>query len=164
MSGSALSARERVAWGVVAEVVDPEIPVLTIADLGVLRSVVEMDGVMEVAITPTYSGCPAMSMIALEVQMALDAAGISGRVVTVLEPAWTTDWMSAAGRAKLLAYGVAPPGRAAGRRALFSVEAVGCPRCGSMRTECIAEFGSTSCKALWRCLACREPFDQFKCH
>ena len=105
-----------------------------------------------------------MSMIALEVQMALDAAGIVGRVRTVLEPAWTTDWMSAAGRAKLLAYGIAPPGRTAGRRALFSTEVAGCPRCASSRTECIAEFGSTSCKALWRCLDCREPFDQFKCH
>jgi len=158
-----VSLRDR-AWALAGEVVDPEIPVLTIADLGVLRDVTEQDGIVEVAITPTYSGCPAMAMIALEVQLALDRAGIPGRVRTVLDPAWTTDWMTAAGREKLLAYGIAPPTKAAGRRALFSTEAASCPRCGSAHTECIAEFGSTSCKALWRCLDCREPFDQFKCH
>ena len=161
VSPSSLEAR---AWTAAAEVVDPEIPVLTIADLGVLRSVTERDGAVEVAITPTYSGCPAMSMIALEVQLALDRAGIAGRVRTVLEPAWTTDWMTAEGRAKLLAYGIAPPARATGRRALFEADTAACPRCGSVETACIAEFASTSCKALWRCLACREPFDQFKCH
>ena len=149
-----------------AEVVDPEIPVLTIADLGVLREVREVDGTVEVLITPTYSGCPAMNMIALEVEMALERAGLPrARVRTVLSPAWTTDWMTEEGRRKLRDYGIAPPGRTGGRRALFGEEeAVACPRCGSTRTERLAEFGSTSCKALWRCLACREPFDHFRCH
>ncbi len=158
---TALEAR---AWSAAAQVVDPEIPVLTIEDLGVLRTVTEHGGTVEVAITPTYSGCPAMNMIALEVGLALDRAGIRNRVRTVLAPAWTTDWMTPDGREKLRAYGIAPPTRAAGRRALFSADEAACPRCGSDDTECIAEFGSTSCKALWRCLACREPFDQFKCH
>ena len=152
------------AWSVAAAVCDPEIPVLTIEDLGVLRGVVEVDGAVEVAITPTYSGCPAMSMITLEVEIALERAGIPGRVRTVLAPAWTTDWMTADGRRKLLEYGIAPPGKTSGRRALFETGEAACPRCGSARTELIAEFGSTSCKALWRCLDCREPFDQFKCH
>jgi ring-1,2-phenylacetyl-CoA epoxidase subunit PaaD len=160
---SKLSLRDR-AHAAAASVVDPEIPVLTIADLGVLRHVTERDGQVEVAITPTYSGCPAMNMIALEVELALERAGIPGRVRTVLHPAWTTDWMSEDGRRKLLAYGIAPPAKAASRRALFAAAEAACPRCGSVRTECIAEFGSTSCKALWRCIECREPFDQFKCH
>ena len=158
-----VSLRER-ALEAVSAVVDPELPVLTIADLGVLRDVVEQDGAVEVSITPTYSGCPAMAMIALEVELALDRAGIPGRVRTVLSPAWTTDWMTEHGREKLRAYGVAPPARTAGRRALFGEEVVACPLCASLRTERLAEFGSTSCKALWRCLACREPFDHFRCH
>lgn len=157
------SLRER-AWAAAAAVTDPELPVLTIADLGVLREVTEADGAVEVAITPTYSGCPAMAVIALEVELALARAGIPGRVRTVLAPAWTTDWMSEDGRRKLLEYGIAPPSRTSGRRALFGEESVACPRCGSGRTERLAEFGSTSCKALWRCLACREPFDHFRCH
>ncbi len=158
-----LTLRDR-AWAAAAGVVDPEIPVLTIEDLGVLRSVTERAGAVEVAITPTYSGCPAMATIALEVELALARAAIPGRVTTVLHPAWTTDWMTATGREKLRAYGIAPPGASATRRGLFSSEPACCPRCGSESTECIAAFGSTSCKALWRCLACREPFDQFKCH
>ena len=154
---------------VAAAVCDPEIPVLTIADLGVLRDVRQVDDTVEVVITPTYSGCPAMNMIAAEIQAALAVAGITpSRVVTVLSPAWTTDWMTAAGRRKLLEYGIAPPAvggsAAAGRRALFAVDSVACPRCGSVHTSRIAEFGSTSCKALWRCETCREPFDYFKCH
>jgi ring-1,2-phenylacetyl-CoA epoxidase subunit PaaD len=152
------------AWEAAATVCDPEIPVLTIADLGVLREVrVTGDGV-EVEITPTYSGCPAMSMIQIEIETALHAAGIDGRVVTTLAPAWTTDWMSVAGRRKLLEYGIAPPPPAGSRRALFGEISVACPRCASADTEQLAEFGSTSCKALWRCRACREPFDLFKCH
>lgn len=155
---------EQRAWRTAAEIVDPEIPVLTIEDLGVLRTVTEVAGAVEVAITPTYSGCPAMTMIAFEIELALDRAGIPARIRTVLDPAWTTDWMTDAGRAKLRAYGIAPPTKAATRRALFASDEAACPRCNSTRTEQIAEFGSTSCKALWRCLACREPFDQFKCH
>ena len=154
------------AWAAAAAVVDPELPVLSIADLGVLRDVtVAADGAVEVTITPTYTGCPAMRMIATEVELALDRAGVPGaRVRTVLAPAWTTDWMSAAGRDKLRAYGIAPPARGAGRGALFGTETVACPRCGATETERLAEFGSTACKALWRCRACREPFDHFKCH
>ncbi|MBU6497507.1 MAG: phenylacetate-CoA oxygenase subunit PaaJ [Rhodospirillales bacterium] len=165
-------ARREQAWAVAAAVCDPEIPVLTIADLGVLRDVREDGETLEVVITPTYSGCPAMNMIALEIETALDAAGLRpSRVVTVLSPAWTTDWLTAEGRRKLSEYGIAPPAIGAGtgtgtggRRALFAVDAVTCPRCGSTRTTRLAEFGSTSCKALWRCEACREPFDYFKCH
>ena len=155
--------RER-AYAAAAMVCDPEIPVLTIADLGVLRSVEVKDGTVEVAITPTYSGCPAMDVIGVEVQLALARAGIEkARVRQVLSPAWTTDWMTEQGKAKLQAYGIAPPAAKASRRALFGEEGVACPHCGSARTEKISEFGSTACKALWRCLACREPFDQFKC-
>jgi ring-1,2-phenylacetyl-CoA epoxidase subunit PaaD len=154
------------AWDAAAAVTDPEIPVLTIADLGVLRSVaVGPDGVVEVAITPTYSGCPAMTMITAEVAMALQRAGLpNARVRTVLAPAWTTDWMSEDGRRKLLAYGIAPPPSGGGRTALFGRQAVACPRCGSGDTEQLAAFGSTACQALWRCRTCLEPFQGFKCH
>jgi ring-1,2-phenylacetyl-CoA epoxidase subunit PaaD len=156
--------RER-AWRAASAVVDPEIPVLTIADLGVLRSVTVDDGKVDVAITPTYSGCPAMNMIVLEIETALEREGIrDARVRLVLSPAWTTDWLSGEGRRKLEAYGVAPPAKAGGRRALFAQPQVACPRCGSVDTHVIAEFGSTSCKALWRCNSCSEPFDYFKCH
>jgi ring-1,2-phenylacetyl-CoA epoxidase subunit PaaD len=153
------------AWDVAARVVDPEIPVLTIADLGVLRDVAINDGCVEVAITPTYSGCPAMNMITLEIELALEREGFHGsKVRTVLSPAWTTDWMSDDGRRKLKEYGIAPPQRGSGRRALFGEQTVACPQCGSADTELLSEFGSTSCKALWRCRNCREPFDYFKCH
>jgi ring-1,2-phenylacetyl-CoA epoxidase subunit PaaD len=153
------------AWNVVAGVVDPEIPVLTIADLGVLRDVELKDGRVEVAITPTYSGCPAMNMIAVEVALALENAGFrQPKVRTVLSPAWTTDWMSDEGRRKLAAYGIAPPLPASSRRALFGVQQIQCPQCGSDDTELLSEFGSTACKALWRCKRCREPFEYFKCH
>jgi ring-1,2-phenylacetyl-CoA epoxidase subunit PaaD len=154
------------AWDAAAGVVDPEIPVLTIADLGVLREVtLRDDGSVEVAITPTYSGCPAMSTIAFDIAVALERAGFPDTSVrTVLSPAWTTDWMSEEGRRKLKAYGIAPPLPASSRRALFGVQQVQCPQCGSGETELLSEFGSTSCKALWRCKSCREPFDYFKCH
>jgi ring-1,2-phenylacetyl-CoA epoxidase subunit PaaD len=153
------------ALAALSEVVDPEIPVLTIADLGVLRDVAVDGDSVEVTITPTYSGCPAMNMIALEIELALARAGSPHpKITTVLSPAWTTDWMSAEGRAKLKDYGIAPPREGGGRRALFGEEVVACPRCGSSDTRLISEFGSTACKALWRCQACREPFDYFKCH
>src|SRR5581483_4906940 len=153
------------AFDVAATVVDPEIPVLTIADLGVLRDVTVDDGRVEVTITPTYSGCPAMNMIALDIRLALERAGFRDcNVKTVLSPAWTTDWMSEDGRRKLREYGIAPPQRAANRRGLFGVETIACPNCRSEDTEVLSEFGSTSCKALWRCKSCREPFDHFRCH
>ena len=155
----------RLAWAAAAQVVDPEIPVLTIADLGVLRDITVNEGEVEVTITPTYSGCPAMNMIALEIEMALEREGICNlKIKTVLSPAWTTDWMSDEGRRKLKDYGIAPPMAGGGRRALFGEQQVACPQCGSNATEVLSEFGSTSCKALWRCTACREPFDYFKCH
>jgi ring-1,2-phenylacetyl-CoA epoxidase subunit PaaD len=159
-----MELRQR-AWDAAAGVVDPEIPVLTIEDLGVLREVAVNDGCVEVAITPTYSGCPAMNMITLEIELALERAGFGRpKVRTVLSPAWTTDWMSDDGRRKLREYGIAPPQPGSSRRALFGVEQVACPQCGSENTEVLSEFGSTSCKALWRCNSCREPFDYFKCH
>ena len=158
------------AWDVAATVVDPEIPVLSIADLGVLREVAVHDGRIEVAITPTYSGCPAMNMITLEIELALEREGFrNAKVRTVLSPAWTTDWMSEAGRRKLREYGIAPPGPVALSPIAplrfmprARVEALACPRCDSTDTERIAAFGATACKALWRCRACGEPFEHFK--
>ena len=149
-----------------ATVPDPEIPVLTIADLGVLRDArMRSDGGVEVDITPTYSGCPAMNMIAFEVEVALRKAGLPDpHVRTVLTPAWTTDWMTAEGREKLHAYGIAPPAPGGGRAALLGLSPdPSCPRCGPAETERPSEFGPTACKSLWRCLSCREPFDHFKC-
>ncbi len=163
LDGHRLRLRALEAAGAVA---DPEIPVLSIADLGVLRDArLRDDGGVEVDITPTYSGCPAMNMIALQVEAALLEAGLpKPSVRLVLSPAWTTDWMTEAGREKLRAYGVAPPAPRASRRGLFGLdEELACPRCGSMDTEKLSEFGSTACKSLWRCTACREPFDHFKC-
>jgi ring-1,2-phenylacetyl-CoA epoxidase subunit PaaD len=157
------SLRDR-ALAVLEDVVDPEIPVLTIADLGILRDVSVRGDTVEVTITPTYSGCPAMNMITLEIQTALARAGIDARVHTTLSPAWTTDWLSDAGRRKLAAFGIAPPGHTSSRRALFGEARPACPLCGSTDTEQISEFGSTACKSLHRCRACREPFDAFKCH
>ena len=149
-----------------ATVCDPEVPVLTIEDLGVLRQVGQTDdGRIRVIITPTYSGCPALSTITLELTLALEKAGFENPVIEeTLTPAWTTDWMSDAGRAKLLDYGIAPPAKNGGRGALFGVDKVACPRCGSTETVQVSEFGSTACKAQWRCRACAEPFDYFKCH
>ena len=155
-------ARARAA---VETVCDPEIPVLTIADLGILRDIRADGERIEVAITPTYSGCPAMNVIAFDIEVALHDAGFEKVTVkTVLSPAWTTDWLTQEGREKLVAYGIAPPAKGLGRRALFGVETIACPRCGSTQTKKLAEFGSTSCKALWQCEACREPFDYFRCH
>ena len=152
------------AWAAAAAVVDPEIPVLTVEDLGVLRDVRVEDGAVEAFITPTYSGCPAMDMIAVEIELALEKAGFrSPKVTRVLSPAWTTDWISQEGKRKLERFGIAPPRGKAGRRALFAEERVHCPHCGSQETSRISEFGSTPCKALYRCTACAEPFDYFKC-
>ena len=156
--------RER-ALAAAARVVDPEIPVLTIDDLGVLRAVRVAGDTVEIDITPTYSGCPAMRVIEMELETALRDAGIGKfRIATVLSPARTTDWLSAEGRRKLAEFGIAPPAGQTSRRALFGADAVACPRCGSTATERISEFGSTACKALYRCRRCAEPFDYFKCH
>lgn len=155
------------AWRIAASVPDPEVPVLTIEDLGVLRAV-EVDGTsVHVDITPTYSGCPAMDTIRDEVILALTAAGFDEvEVRLVLSPAWTTDWMTEAGKTKLAAYGIAPPsGRAAVSTGPIRLSlSVRCPRCGSLDTREVSHFGSTSCKALFECRACLEPFDHFKVH
>ena len=158
-------ARRR-AWMAAAAVPDPEVPVLTVADLGILRDVrLEDDGRAVAVITPTYSGCPAMLLIETEILRALAEAGFpDARVETVLSPAWTTDWLSEAGREKLRAFGIAPPAQASSaKRALFGETRVDCPRCGSGDTERVSEFGSTPCKAHYRCRTCAEPFDHFKC-
>jgi ring-1,2-phenylacetyl-CoA epoxidase subunit PaaD len=145
---------------VVAAVVDPELRVVTIDELGILRGVTEESGRITVTITPTYTGCPAMDVIRSDIRRALAAAGHpESEVVTVLSPAWTTDWISPAGRDKLAAAGVAPPGPA---RVVPLTLAVRCTRCGSPDTTQISRFGSTACKALWRCGSCGEPFDAMK--
>ncbi|MFV8833993.1 1,2-phenylacetyl-CoA epoxidase subunit PaaD [Aquisalimonas sp.] len=148
------------------QVTDPEIPVLTIEDLGILRDVRHGKDGVTVTITPTYSGCPAMMAIRMEIVRALREQGVERvRVEEVLSPAWTTDWLSQDGRAKLLAYGIAPPaGKAQRKSALFGEpDTVACPQCGSERTSRTSEFGSTACKAMYRCEDCLEPFDYFKC-
>jgi len=159
---SALAER---AWAAAATVCDPEVPALTIADLGVLRDVEEIDGSVVVTITPTYSGCPAMHHIEQRVVEVVAEAGINATVRTVFSPAWTTDWMTDEGRRKLVAFGIAAPHRAApagGASALLVRPPVPCPRCGSRHTTLVSEFGSTACKALFRCRDCHEPFDYFK--
>lgn len=163
-----LDEETRRAWAVAASVADPEIPVLTIEDLGVLREVeVAAAGrAVRVTITPTYSGCPAMDAIRDDLLLALTAAGFADvHVELALAPAWSTDWMTGEGREKLRRYGIAPPsGRASARDAgpVRVQLAVKCPRCGSLSTREISRFGSTSCKALFECLDCLEPFDSFK--
>lgn len=152
------------ANAVLEGVTDPELPFLTLGDMGILRNVRVAGDTVEVAITPTYSGCPAMDVIALDITTALAKAGFDNvRINRVLSPAWTTDWLSTAARDKLRANGIAPPERAQGKRALFSETHVACPACASKSTERVSEFGSTPCKAHYRCRACREPFQYFKC-
>lgn len=147
---------------VLASVRDPEIPVLTIEDLGVLRDVAVDGSHVVVTVTPTYSGCPAMDEIRADIVSALAAAGFADvEVRTELAPAWTTDWMSESGKQKLKEYGIAPPGELLLQIRPFSVS---CPQCGSADTEELARFASTSCKSMWRCRSCREPFDHFKAH
>ncbi|MGE0702068.1 MAG: 1,2-phenylacetyl-CoA epoxidase subunit PaaD [Hyphomicrobiaceae bacterium] len=153
------------ALAIAGAVPDPEIPAVTLADLGMLRGVERRDGAIVVKLTPTYTGCPATLTIRLDVEAALLGAGLAdARVEIVLSPAWTTDDITPEGREKLRAYGIAPPPAGAGKGALlFGTETVACPQCASTQTSRISEFGSTPCKALWRCDDCREPFDVFKC-
>jgi len=153
-----------VAYRAAAAVVDPEIPVLTLEDMGVLRGVERRNGRIVVKLTPTYSGCPATLAIAQAVELALKQAGIAGAgIETVLAPPWSSDDITEEGRGKLREYGIAPPGRTEDARGLFEVERVACPRCRSEATARVSAFGSTACKALWRCEACGEPFEAFKC-
>lgn len=170
MNAAALAAPSRTAqaWAVLAGVPDPEVPAISLCELGVVRDVRDHGTSLEVVLTPTYSGCPATEFIERSVVEAIDAAGLGpARVTLQRAPAWTTDWISEDGKRKLRAYGIAPPGpvadtgvpiRIVGRRR----DTVACPRCGSAHTERLSAFGSTACKALWRCLDCREPFEHFK--
>jgi ring-1,2-phenylacetyl-CoA epoxidase subunit PaaD len=173
VNASANTTIER-AWSVLEAVPDPEIPVVSIRELGILRDVRHGDdGVLEVVITPTYSGCPAMSQIAEDIAQAIDQAALGAhRIETVLAPAWTTDWITDEAREKLRRYGIAPPSGTCGsthtpaqkpiRFVPYKKEVIACPHCGSTHTEKLAQFGSTACKALYRCIDCREPFDYFK--
>ncbi len=164
--------RAQQAWDLLESIPDPEIPVVSIRELGILREVNERDGVLEIVITPTYSGCPAMGQIEDDVRAALLANGIEARVVTRLAPAWTTDWITPEARQKLRAFGIAPPHTTVGpaadnvvRFARHTAQArmeVACPRCGSVNTTETSHFSSTACKALYKCLDCLEPFDHFK--
>lgn len=161
-------------WTTLEPLTDPEIPVVTLRELGILREVRETPSGIEVVITPTYSGCPAMGQIEDDVRASLEQAGIEARVITQLAPAWTTDWMSDEAKEKLRAYGIAPPHRTCGSGASAGevsvlkfvrrqpTAAVACPQCGSTHTVVTSEFGSTACKALYKCLDCQEPFDYFK--
>lgn len=164
-----MTTRIEAAWAALEELTDPEIPVISLRELGILRDVRQGADGLEVVITPTYSGCPAISQIEDDVQATLARAGIAARVVTQLAPAWTTDWMSEAGKAKLHAYGIAPPHQTpAGSNVMRFIakpakaETVPCPHCGSTHTVESSHFGSTACKALYKCLDCQEPFDYFK--
>jgi ring-1,2-phenylacetyl-CoA epoxidase subunit PaaD len=151
-------------WQILKTVTDPEVPVLTITDLGIVRDVKLHDDEVEVIITPTYTGCPAMDMIAMNIRLALIENGYSKiKITSVLAPAWTTDWMTEDGKRKLKAYGIAPP-HSTTRSDGASDRVVECPQCNSTNTKCISEFGSTACKALYQCNDCKEPFDYFKCH
>jgi ring-1,2-phenylacetyl-CoA epoxidase subunit PaaD len=185
------------AWEVLHGVLDPEVPAISVTDLGIVRDVIEHDDGLEIVVTPTYSGCPATEVIAQAITDAVDAAGLGpARVTQRRAPAWTTDWITPEGREKLRAYGIAPPGACASeapvsnpspsegrtrglasppsggsdgssvaapvRRIRLMARNVACPRCGSAQTERLSAFGSTACKALYRCIACREPFEHFK--
>jgi len=155
---TAAAIDESAVLAVLADVPDPEIPVVTVLDLGIVRGVRSASGnrPLAVLLTPTYTGCPATLAIEAAIRAALDTAGwCDVRIETVLSPPWTTDWITPEGQAKLKAYGIAPPSPAATAE---------CPRCGSCDTVEVSRFGSTPCKALWRCRACVEPFDRFKCH
>ncbi len=173
---------EAAIWQILETVCDPEVPVLSILDLGIVRNVRHLpyppladgggdgggDGGIEIIITPTYTGCPAMDMISTNIKLALAKHGYKNvKVTSVLSPAWTTDWMSEAGKQKLKVYGIAPPNvrlQVCNNNLFAPNEAVQCPRCNSYHTHRISEFGSTACKSLYQCDDCKEPFDYFKCH
>ena len=162
MVAARVSREQVIDW--LAEVADPEIPVLSITDLGIVRDVIVED-VVTVALSPTYSGCPATEVIEHSVVEALEKNGVEDvRIQRVLSPPWTTDWISSEGREKLRRYGIAPPAHSASKRALVDgTRDIGCPRCASRDTAIVSEFGSTACKASYKCRACLEPFEYFKC-
>jgi len=156
-------------YSLLEQVCDPEIPVLTILDLGIVRDVICADDQeIEIIITPTYSGCPAMDAIAFDVKLKMLENGFNKVKITyTLNPAWTTDWMTESGKSKLKSYGIAPPQNISSRidRMMFNEEQnIECPQCHSLNTKLLSEFGSTACKSLYQCNDCKEPFDYFKCH
>jgi ring-1,2-phenylacetyl-CoA epoxidase subunit PaaD len=163
---------ENIAMGQVykwlSEISDPEIPAVSILDLGIVRDVILIDGGAEISvtITPTYSGCPAMDLISMQIRMALMSRGFNKvHIEMQLAPAWTTDWITEEGKAKMKAYGIAPPTRKAKDILdIFEEDEVECPHCHSIHTEMVSHFGATSCKSMYRCLDCKEPFEHFKCH
>ena len=159
------SEEEEKIWNILEEVTDPEIPVLSILDLGIVRDVKINDKRTEVVITPTYSGCPAMDFIGMNIRKTLLENGVEEIKIThQLSPAWTTDWMTEEGKDKLKAFGITPPvGKTFDKTYLNSLQ-IECPHCHSLKTKIISEFGSTACKALYKCNDCGEPFDYFKCH
>jgi ring-1,2-phenylacetyl-CoA epoxidase subunit PaaD len=163
-----LYADSQSIWNYLEEIKDPEIPVLSIVDLGIVRDVSIDDQRVVVTITPTYTGCPAMDMIAASIKMELMARGYADVLVKfVISPAWTTDWMTEKGKQQLKEYGIAPPNprqQVCNDKLFAPDEAVQCPHCESWHTHRISEFGSTACKALYQCDDCKEPFDYFKCH
>lgn len=164
VADKAIDSTWQQAWAAASAVPDPEIPCVTVADLGILRDITIEGEVVTAHVSPTYSGCPAVLSIELAIQAALLDAGFDARVERVLSPAWTTDWITKEGREKLRAYGIAPPLKnSSSKLSLFGETKVTCPRCGSDDTEKLSEFGSTACKAHYRCRACAEPFDYFKC-
>ena len=170
MSLAAVGSRLDQAWAALDRVLDPEVPVVSVRDLGIVRDVIETDDGLTVVVTPTYSGCPATEVIEASIVAALEAEGLGPvRVEMRRAPAWTTDWMSEKGKRQLREYGIVPPGPVAAPQTspLRFVPrpkpvALACPRCESLQTERIAAFGATACKALWRCRACGEPFEHFK--
>ena len=153
------------AWNVRGAVMDPEVPVVSVVELGIVRGLDWQDGHLHVVVTPTYSGCPATEVIEQDIQHALEHAGFAApQLERRLSPAWTTDWISDSGRQALRDYGIAPPAGSTSKRSLLGeTPEVRCPQCGSLHTEQLSQFGSTACKALYRCIDCREPFDYFKC-
>jgi ring-1,2-phenylacetyl-CoA epoxidase subunit PaaD len=158
---SSSKIEEKKIWSILGTVTDPEVPVLTILDLGIVRDVKMNDEEVEVIITPTYTGCPAMDMIAMDIKMKLLENGYKKiKVTPILSPAWTTDWMSEAGKQKLKTYGIAAPDK----KIIIPQDGVECPQCNSSNTKLLSAFGSTACKALYQCNDCKEPFDYFKCH
>ena len=161
-----MTITENDIWQILKEVPDPEVPVLNLLDLGIICDVRFNEDEIEVVVTPTYSGCPATSMINMSIKLKLIEKGFNNlKITNQLSPAWTTDWMTEEGKQKLKAYGIAPPVYSKNSDELFSkTDEVECPLCGSKHTHLVSQFGSTACKALYQCDDCREPFDYFKCH
>lgn len=158
---------EQDIWRILEEVKDPEVPVLSVVDLGIVRKVSTEGDHIDITITPTYSGCPAMDVISMDIRLKLLEKGFRNiQVRQSLSPAWTTDWMSEAGKQKLKAFGIAPPNpkQQFCHTEMFAEEAVQCPHCGSHHTRLVSQFGSTACKSMYQCADCREAFDYFKCH